>query len=235
MARRSHSIRLEESDGAVTILRETVALVPRMPSVVGVFGVVALVGLLSSSLGSFASLLGGAVAVSIAYGKVGGRVGAANSIGVRLLLAVIGGIIAGFCIVLGTIFFVLPGIYLLVRLRLVVAAVVLEDRGPVEALGRSFDLTEGHTWTVFGVWLVPLLVGIALGAGIVVSTSGIPSPGTVDSAAFRSSVQVAGAVTTLVTGPVGAIADTLMYGLYGPDEVGGSRSGGTAAATTADE
>jgi hypothetical protein len=51
-----------------------------------------------------------------------------------------------------------PGILFAVWFIFVGQAVVVEGRGPIRALGRSMELTEGYRWRVFGVCV---LLGIA--------------------------------------------------------------------------
>lgn len=74
------------------------------------------------------------------------------------VFVVVACVVAGFGILFGFALLVVPGVFLTVRLRLVTAAVILEDSGPLEALGRSFDLTSTHPRTVFGV-LATLVTG----------------------------------------------------------------------------
>lgn len=51
-------------------------------------------------------------------------------------------------------FFIIPGVYVGVKLFIAPAAVILEDKNPFEAFGRSWDLTQGHWWFTFAVYLV---------------------------------------------------------------------------------
>lgn len=230
-ASRSLDTDLSATAGLVAILREAVGLVTRAPAVVGVYVVVALVTLVSDSLGNFAGLLGGAVAVVVAYRALDGRPVGDVSFGIRLLVVLVAGLIAGIVILIGLVLLVVPGLYLVARLRLVTATVMLEDAGPVEALGRSFELTEGHALTVFVVASVPALVAIGLGGALVLQ-SGALTGGGVDIDALRRSIRLADAASALLVSPVAVAADALMYGLYGPDETGG----GTGAPTeSADE
>ncbi len=57
---------------------------------------------------------------------------------------------------------VLPGIFLTVAWSASVPALMLERIGPIRALGRSWELIQGHWWTVFGVLLIALgmVVGV---------------------------------------------------------------------------
>jgi hypothetical protein len=57
---------------------------------------------------------------------------------------------------------VIPGIFLTVAWSASVPALMLERIGPVRALGRSWELVQGHWWTVFGALLIALgmVVGV---------------------------------------------------------------------------
>lgn len=220
---RSQSLQLDESAGALDILARAIRLLPRVPSILGIYALVAILSLLANGLGNFASIVGQSVAVLIAYRELGGEADASNSLGVQLLISLLAALVAGFGIVVGLVFLIVPGLYLMIRLRLVVAAVMLEDAGPLEALGRSFDLTSGHGWTVFGVWLVPFVATLPVLVAVVVATGGISLSGAVDPTALQSSLRVAAAVSILLTGPVVAVSDAILYGLYGPGALGSGR------------
>lgn len=214
---RSAPLQRDESAGAVDILHEAVGLLPRLPFVLVLFVVVAVLHLLPGPLGDVGAVVGNALAVSAAYDEIDGNVDVTNSTGVRLLLALLAGLVVGVVTLVGLVFLVVPGVYLLVRLRLVVAAVMLEDSGPLAALGRSFELTRSHSWTVFGVWALPTVVGLALGGVVVVLSGGVTLAGEVNPETLRSSLRLAGAASALIVGPVTPVADAVMYQRYSPD------------------
>jgi hypothetical protein len=91
------------------------------------------------------------------------------------------GILAAIGIVIGFIFIIVPGLYLITIWSVAAPVVVLEHPGATAALSRSRELVRGNGWQVFGVILVLYIVvgvisfiieGIAesagSGAGIVV-------------------------------------------------------------------
>jgi hypothetical protein len=67
-------------------------------------------------------------------------------------------IMAGFLMGLGFIFFIVPGLIVMAMFFAVFPAVVVEGRGPVEALGRSRDLARGSLARILGVVIVAALI-----------------------------------------------------------------------------
>jgi hypothetical protein len=73
----------------------------------------------------------------------------------RLLLL---GIVSALGIALGFLLIFVPGIILYIMWSVAAPALVEERLGPIEALGRSSDLTSGVRWKVFGLSLVVLVI-----------------------------------------------------------------------------
>jgi hypothetical protein len=71
-------------------------------------------------------------------------------IGIRLLTAI--GLVLGFMLCL------LPGIYLMPIVSLTVAAVVLENRGAFNAIGRAFTLIKQDWWMSFGTLMILIMI-----------------------------------------------------------------------------
>lgn len=61
-------------------------------------------------------------------------------------------------VLLGLIVFIIPGIFILVRLAFVPYIVMDLDLGPVEAVQKSWKMTKGHGWTIFGMGLLSILI-----------------------------------------------------------------------------
>ena len=69
--------------------------------------------------------------------------------------------LVGLAIIGGLILFIIPGIYIGVRLAVSIEALVVEGRRGTEAMGRSWELVGGHWWHAFGTLVVAgLLTGI---------------------------------------------------------------------------
>jgi hypothetical protein len=97
--------------------------------------------------------------------------------------------------------FIIPGIYLGVRLAVSIQALVVEGRRGTEAMGRSWGLVGGHWWHAFGALLVGwLLIGVVNA----VITAPIGATGWFVQA-------VAAAVAMVVTLPYGVLVGVLLY------------------------
>ena len=93
-----------------------------------------------------------------------------------LLLCLLLGVVIG----LGFLLLIIPGLVLIVMFWVAVPALIVERRGILESFRRSRELTAGHRWSVFLVFVSEILVTIVLASvlGIVfyiwtwVTTSG---------------------------------------------------------------
>jgi hypothetical protein len=50
--------------------------------------------------------------------------------------------------------FIIPGIYVGIKLFIAPAVSIIEEKNPFEAIGRSWDLVQGHWWFTFATYLV---------------------------------------------------------------------------------
>jgi hypothetical protein len=97
--------------------------------------------------------------------------------------------------------YLIPGIYIGVRLVVSIEALVVEDRRGTEAMGRSWGLVGGHWWHAFGTLLVAwLLIGVV--------NAVITAPFDATNWSGRG---VAAAVATVVTLPYGVLVGVLLY------------------------
>ena len=110
-------------------------------------------------------------------------------------------VLVGLAIVGGLILFVIPGIYIGVRLAVSIEALVVEGRRGTEAMGRSWELVGGHWWHAFGTLVVAgLLTGVV--NAVITAPFG-------DTSWFVQAV--AAAVATVVTLPYGVLVVVLLY------------------------
>jgi hypothetical protein len=217
MRQESTTIDLPPSAGALEILRESIDQLSDLLPLFGLFGAVALTQLVSPQLGNLIVIFAQAFGVVWVYNRIGPGEKASNSLGVRLLIAFIASIVAGIGVAIGTIFLVIPGLYLMVRFRLVVASVMIEDSGPIEAIKRSWALTEAHAWTIFGVMAVTFVASALLIVGVIVGGGGLSAE---SRETLRTLLQIGTAVSTLAVSPIGPVSSAIMYGLYSDDDVG---------------
>ena len=198
-------------DGAVDALRRTVLAVRDAWEVVLLFVLVALVSALLGPAGGIVGAIGSAIGVHLVGADRPGSVergSTSNSLGVRVLLALLAAFVAGVAIIVGLLLLVLPGLYLFARLYLVVPAVMLGDDGPLEALGSSWDRTEGSALTIAGVALAVFAASAAVTLGLQFALTGGISPTELTRTAGIGFAEVGG---TLVGGPLGAAAMAVLY------------------------
>jgi hypothetical protein len=110
-------------------------------------------------------------------------------------------VLVGLATVGGLILFVIPGIYIGVRLCVSIEALVVEGRRGTKAMGRSWELVSGHWWHAFGTLLVAWLV-----IGVINSLITLPFS---DTSWFVQGVVAA--VATVVTLPYGVLVGVLLY------------------------
>lgn len=79
-------------------------------------------------------------------------------------------ILLGVIVGLGFIAFVIPGVYLAVRLFLAPATVIAEKKRPFDALKRSWEMTRGNWWSIFAVALVLSIIAFFIGLIPVIGT-----------------------------------------------------------------
>ncbi len=78
----------------------------------------------------------------------------------RLGSVLVVSVLVGLATIGGLILFIIPGIYIGVRLAVSIEALVVEGRRGTQAMGRSWELVGGHWWHAFGTLLVAgLLTG----------------------------------------------------------------------------
>jgi hypothetical protein len=110
-------------------------------------------------------------------------------------------VLVGLAIIGGLILFIIPGIYIGIRLCVSIEALVVEGRRGTEAMGRSWGLVGGHWWHAFGTVVVGgLLTGIV--NAVITAPFG-------DAGWFVQAV--AAAVATVVTLPYSALVGVLLY------------------------
>jgi hypothetical protein len=110
-------------------------------------------------------------------------------------------ILVGLATLLGLIVFIIPGIYIGVRLAVSTQALVVEGKRGTDAMRRSWDLVGGHWWHAAFTILIAGLITAVMNAVITAPFSA--------GAWFIQGV--AAAVATIVTLPFGALVGVLLY------------------------
>jgi hypothetical protein len=75
----------------------------------------------------------------------------------RLAALSAAGVVAGLAIVLGLLLLIVPGLFLLTRWALIPAVIVIEKGRAGDSFDRSWELTRGYGWTVFGSLLLAFI------------------------------------------------------------------------------
>jgi|SRR5688500_4568728 len=153
-----------------------------------------------------------------AYGGERPTIGGSLGRGARKLIPMaIALFIFGLFIFIGFVFLIVPGLILFAMWFCIPQAIVLEDRGPIDALGRSRQLSRGARMRIFGAlvvaWIITLLPALAMWAVAGVSPQGRDAMlGVGDSAAWITGlIQACSTVLSAVTWPFLMIVTTLLY------------------------
>jgi hypothetical protein len=172
---------------------------------------VLLLGWLGAILGALLSLAGtfwlqGAIAEAVADvrdGRVDLSIGDTLKKVSPFIARLAGaGLLAALGIIFGLVLLIVPGLILLTWWVLITPVIVLENRGAIEAFGRSRELVRGHGWNVFGTIVIG--IAIAIGASLVATIVLLWLPSDVQR--FAGSL-----ISNTVIGPFIAAAWTLMY------------------------
>lgn len=114
----------------------------------------------------------------------------------RRLLAVVGvQILTGLAVMAGWLLFVLPGLYLMLRLSLAVPALIAEEAGVAQALAISWRRLRGQLPALLGAYMLAVLPMLLLWTAV----------------AFAVRAQSLAAVATLTLAAIGTSGVTLVY------------------------
>ncbi|MFP4171649.1 MAG: DUF6159 family protein [Candidatus Hydrogenedentota bacterium] len=116
----------------------------------------------------------------------------------RLPVLVVSSLLYWIAAGIGFMLCIIPGFWLMIACFLYLPVIAFESRGPVQALRRSFRLTEGNRLRVFGLMLV---LGV-LSSGITMLSFLAPIPGL---------QQLLEALLGMITGAVFYVVYTVLY------------------------
>jgi hypothetical protein len=169
------------------------------------FWAVASASLLAALVGLLVyQVLTGAITRNIAAEVAGQDLGVEQSYRfgfARLGPILVVSILVGLATVLGLIVFIIPGIYIGVRLAVSIQALVVENKRGTETMRRSWDLVGGHWWHAAFTILIAGLITAVVNAVITAPFS----------AGAWLLQGIAAAVATTVTLPYGALVGVLLY------------------------
>lgn len=130
----------------------------------------------------------------------------------RLLPLFVAYIALVFVLLLSFVALIIPFFFMAVRLSMVLPAVICDKAGPFAAFRRSWQLTSGHWWRLFGTLVVValLMIVLTLALGLVLGgvLLGSESLGEVAFAALATLVDV---LIAAVTFPIWAAVLTVIY------------------------
>lgn len=129
-------------------------------------------GLLWFALSGLVGMVGAAAMLRLVLVR-GTSVGGAIAFGAMLLpFYFLLSLVAGLMFVVGFILLIVPALYLIGRLCAAGPILVAEEsRNPITVITRSFELTEGRGWALFGLIFLVVIVGIIV-TGVVTMLTG---------------------------------------------------------------
>lgn len=170
------------------------------------------------NLGASLALLGGSVlaltltilaqsmVLFIAYNALRGQkvsVGAAFERALNRFFPMLGALICfGLAMMFGLLLLIIPGLMLAVRYYVSPIACLVEQRGPIDSLGRSAKLTDGYRWPILGLGLL-----VALASSIFTIPANLLLPALVGPVA-------ATIVTMTVTAALASVNTTIYVAVY---------------------
>ena len=202
-------VRDQVSPGILNILQD-----PTLAEEQSTFGLGDFGGTIFTVLLGFitAPLIAGAVSRVCAASYLGQQVSPGDALRatVRRLPALLGAsLLVGLVTGAGFVFCIIPGIAFTVLYTVVTPAMMIEEIGPIEGMRRSWRLMKPRFWGVLGIiilaWLITAFLGNLIG--------GAPTAiGTLLGGSFAWLwIAVGGVLASLVTAPITAIVDTLLY------------------------
>jgi len=117
------------------------------------------------------------------------------------------GIITSILTIIGSLFFILPGLILMVMFSLVVPVIIVEQKGVFESLGRSRKLVGNRWLKTFALLIIVGLIMVAVSWITMTITAPL---GTTRLFVSSTSLFVSGIITAFVT-PISPIATTFLY------------------------
>jgi hypothetical protein len=147
---------------------------------------------------------------------LGERSGAGESLRyglTRLLPLMVAYIVMSIALPIAFILLIVPFFYLGVKWSMTYAAIVAERTGPFSGMGRSWELTRGHWWRVFGTLLVVVLITFVLSfvALVAIGAAAVALDDTIGTTAYATVITLATILVLAVLYPLIAAIVTVVY------------------------
>jgi hypothetical protein len=99
---------------------------------------------------------------------------ATRRIGMATLYGFLGGILLLAAVGLGLVLLIVPGIFVYVGTLFFRQEIAIVDKGPLQAISGTWELTKGNRWTLFGLAVVLFLIGfvVLFFPGVIPGTAG---------------------------------------------------------------
>lgn len=114
---------------------------------------------------------------------------------------IVNGVIKAVAVVIGLIFLIAPGLWLLTIWAVTAPVIVIERVGAIGAFSRSADLVRGRGWDVFGVIVVAFVISIVINAIFSAIGSPLGDLGQI----------VLGTVGSIFAAPIAALVASILY------------------------
>jgi hypothetical protein len=147
---------------------------------------------------------------------LGERSGAGESLRyglTRLLPLMVAYIVMSIALPIAFIALIVPFFYLGVKWSMTYAAIVAERTGPFAGMGRSWELTRGHWWRVFGTLLVVVLITFVLSfvALVAIGAGAVALDDSIGTTAYATVITLATILVLAVLYPLIAAIVTVLY------------------------
>jgi len=171
-------------------------------------------------VGAFVQSIGAALAVAacfkvISAAYLGERSSAGDSLRYalsRFLPLIVTYILVVLITIPGFILLLIPGIWLMVKLCIAFPAVIFERANPFKAIARSWSLTRGNWWRIFGALFVVFLIALVVNFALTAVLGGIAaSSDTISEVAFAVLATIITLLTYVLTYPLWAAVLTVIY------------------------
>lgn len=144
-------------------------------------------------------------------------VGEALATGLRNFLGlIIVSILFGLAVVFGFVLLIVPGIMIATAWCVAVPSLVAERRGVFDSFSRAAELTRGHRWRIFGLfvllWIIMIVLGLVISS---ISTAAMfATPGSLDNpvaAALNPISILLQVIQQTITAVIGASLVAVLY------------------------